>query len=112
MIKSKVTSDLSGLSKLADNLENLSKGLEEEPVVSLTDILTPEFISQHTKFKNLEDLFQASGFECNTQEEFEALPEEELSRYIQSISFFDTFQEMLQTAGTEYFKERIFKGLK
>lgn len=112
MIKSKVTSDFSGLSKLANNIEDLSKSLEEKPAVSLTDILTPEFISQHTKFQSADELFQASGFEFNTPEEFKAIPDEAMNEYIKSISSFHSFQEMLQTAGNEYFKARILKGLK
>jgi len=93
---------LDELSKKLDKLAKNAEGLDGSHTVSMTDILTPGFISEHTRFANADELFEASGFKCHSQEAFEAIPEAELDKFIQSESSFSSWQEMLGAAGREW----------
>lgn len=90
---------LDGLSKKLDKLAKSAKGLDGTHTVSMTDILTSNFISEHTRFANANELFEASGFKCDSQEDFEAIPEDELDKFIQSESSFGSWKDMLGAAG-------------
>lgn len=107
MSKSKVTFDTSGLDKIIANAEDLPK----QQSVSLADLLSPTFISQHTKFSNLDELFESGGFKFESLEEFESIPDEDLDNHIKSNSSFPTFQDMYQTAAGEYIKSQLLSGL-
>lgn len=101
---------IKGLDELSKKLDKLAKNAEEldgTHNVSLTDVLTSGFISEHTRFANLDELFEAGGFKFNTQEEFEAIPEDELDRFIQSESSFDSWQDMLGAAGQTWAAKKL-----
>lgn len=91
------------LNQLAQNVENLSNTTS----ASLTDILTPAFISQHTKFSNLGELFEAGEFDVSSQAAFEAIDENELDAFIQVQSSFSSWKEMLSTAGTTWTRKKL-----
>lgn len=101
-------SDFSALKKLSENLNKV----EAEQSVPLTELLNDSFIQSKTSFLNLNDLFQKAGFKVETKEDFEAIPDEAMNRFIFENSEYKTFQEMLGAAGAEYMKNLIFKGLK
>jgi len=91
------------LGKLADNAKELSNTKS----ASLTEILTPEFISQHTKFASADELFEASGFDVSSQATFETIPEDQLDAFIGSISSFASWREMLNSAGAAWAKRKL-----
>jgi hypothetical protein len=96
---------IEGLDELSKKLDKLAKSAEEldgTHNVSMTDILTPSFISEHTRFADADELYEASGFKCDSQEDFEAIPEDELDKFIQSESSFDSWQDMLGAAGEKW----------
>jgi hypothetical protein len=96
---------IEGLDELQKKLDKLAKNAEEldgTHSVSLDEVLTPDFISRHTRFSDASELFEAGGFNAGSQEEFEAIPEDELDAFIQSESSFESWQEMLGAAGQEW----------
>ena len=96
---------IEGLDKLQKNLDKLAKSaeaLDGTHTVSLDEVLTPTFISRHTRFANASELFEAGGFNAESQEDFEAIPEDDLDAFIQAESSFDSWQDMLGTAGQEW----------
>jgi hypothetical protein len=96
---------IQGLDELTKKLDTLAKSandLDGTHNVSLTDVLTPSFVSKHTRFANADQLFEASGFNCDSQEAFEAVPVDELDAFIKSESSFDSWQDMLSSAGQEW----------
>jgi hypothetical protein len=98
---------LGDLSKKLDQLTKNAKDLGDTKLASLTDILTPAFISQHTRFAGVDELFEAGGFNVNSQSDFEAIPEEKLSAFIRSESSFGSWQEMLNAAGAVWAKRKL-----
>lgn len=100
-------SDLSGLKKLSENI----KKIESEQTVPLTDILSDSFIQSKTPFSSLSELFEKGGFNVESNEDLETIPDEELNGFIASHTNYETFQEMIGDAGAIYMSNLIFKGL-
>jgi hypothetical protein len=98
---------LDQLSKKLDQLAKNAKELDGTHSVSLTDVLTPAFVSQHTRFADADQLFEASGFNANSQAEFEAIPEDKLDAFIRSESSFGSWKDMLSAAGAAWAKGRL-----
>ena len=98
---------LDQLSKKLDQLARNAKELDGTHSVSLTDVLTPEFVSQYTRFADAGQLFEAGGFNANSQAEFEAIPEDKLDAFIRSESSFGSWKDMLTAAGAAWTKAKL-----
>jgi hypothetical protein len=101
---------ITGLDELSKKLDELAKNAEklsETKSASMTDILTPEFVSSCTNFANAEELFNASGFDVSSQAAFEAIPEGKLDAFIASVSKYSSWREMLNAAGAEWAKRQL-----
>jgi hypothetical protein len=98
---------LDELSKKLDNLAQKAQELDGTHNVSLTEVLSPAFVSAHTRFANADEFFEASGFTFQSKEEFEAIPEGELDKFVQSVSSFGSWQEMLQAASQAWAVKRL-----
>lgn len=102
--------EMSGLDKLNKKLQDLSKKaaqLDGNHSVPLTELLTNSFISRHTRFSSVDEMFEASGFKVDTQEDFDAIPREKLDAFIQSVSPFSGWQTMLQGAAREWTAKQL-----
>jgi len=73
----------------------------------MDQLLSPRFISKHTRFNDLEELFKAGGFEFDTQEEFQAIPQEKMDAFIAKESNFPDWQAMIKEAGGEWVKKQL-----
>jgi hypothetical protein len=96
---------IEGLDKLQKHLNDLArkaKELDGTHSIPLNELLTPSFISHHTRFASLAELFEAGGFEAGSKEEFEAIPDDKLDAFIQSESSFQSWQDMVGAAGKEW----------
>ena len=100
----KVKADFSGLKKLKENL----KALEETHQVPLSDILTPEFVSSHSKFPDFDALLAAVGI--TSKEEFETLPDEEFDTFIAANTDFESWLDMQRQGGAAYVKAQLRKA--
>ena len=101
---------IKGLEELQNNLNSISKaakGLDGEHNLPISELLTTKFISQHTSFLTLDEMFAASGFQTESQEAFEAVPKVDLDNYIRSVSNFDSWQSMLSQAMTDWAKAKL-----
>ena len=101
---------IEGLEKLQKELENLSRKAEEldgKHSVPVSELLTDSFISKHTKFSSAEEMFNASGFKIETQEDFTAIPDAEWDNFINSVSSFENWQSMLAEAGKEWAVKKL-----
>jgi hypothetical protein len=91
------------LKKMADG----AKELEGEHQVAMPDLLTESFVSSHTPFKDAQELFDNSGFKIESQEDFQAIPDAEWDIYISSVSDFENWEQMLQSATAEYAQRKM-----
>ena len=94
---------IEGLDELAKNLDRMS-GTQDVPI---EDLLTPEFVSSHTKFANIEEMFEASGFKIKSQDDFAAIPDADWDAFIRSISAFSDWESMLGEAGAEWATKKL-----
>ncbi|VXB17100.1 hypothetical protein [Pseudomonas sp. 8O] len=100
-----VKSDLSGLKKLQKNLEDM-KGARTVPI---TDVLTPEFVSSHSRFPDFETLLAEAGI--TTMEEFAAYPDDDFDSFIAANTDFESWLDMQRHGGAAYTKRQLLKGL-
>ena len=101
---------IEGLDELQNKLDNLAKkaeALDGEHSVPVSELLTDSFISSHTNFQTLDEMFNASGFNIEIQEDFAAIPDDEWDKFISSISSFENWQSMLGAAGQEWAKKQL-----
>ena len=70
----------------------------------IPDLLTESFLAKHSNVTDAQALFDKSGFEVESAEAFKAIPDDEWDQYISSVSSFDSWKEMLQSATAEYAK--------
>ncbi len=104
----KIKSDMSGLKRLAEN----AKKLEGTTTVMVMDLFSPAFMSKYTKSHDFGSFCELGGFTVETAEDFAAIPDEDWEAHVIASSSFSSWAEMQQSAGAEYLKAQLFKGMK
>lgn len=85
-----------------DDLRKRVKALSQVNQISLADALTPAFVSSCSRFANAQELFDASGFQINSVEDFKAIPDAEWDRYISTNTSFPDWASMQKKAVGEW----------
>ena len=101
---------IEGLDAFQRQLDDLAKRAEDlngKHGVPLGELLTDSFVAKHTKFSTFDDLLKASGFPCETLEEFEAIPQDEFDKHISATSDYSSWQEMVDDAAAEYIARKL-----
>ncbi|OOE81419.1 hypothetical protein BZG72_11170 [Salinivibrio sp. PR6] len=101
---------ITGMDSLQKKLKKMADGAREldgQHQVAIPDLLTESFLAKHTKFTNAQELFDNSGFKIDSPEDFKAIPDDEWDQYISSVSSFESWNEMLQSATAEYAKRKM-----
>lgn len=101
-----VKSDLSGLKKLKENLE----AMQGTHSVQLSEILTPELVSSHSRFADFDSLLAEAGI--TTKEEFEAYPDADFDAFVAANTDFESWLDMQKQGAAAYAKAQLLKGLK
>jgi hypothetical protein len=91
---------LGDLSRRAQNL----KGPRNVPVMEL---LTPAFLSKCSRFTSAAEMFEASGFTVNSQEDFAAIPDDPWDAFIEQNPSYRNWEEMLKAAGAAWVKREL-----
>ncbi|QHI17222.1 hypothetical protein [Acinetobacter haemolyticus] len=97
-----------GLKKLSENAKKLAGQTE----VSFGEIFNEGFIQANTDFESIDDLFMKAGFNVETKEDFENIPQEDIDSFVRDNTNFEDFNAMYKSATTEYVKKQLFKGIK
>jgi hypothetical protein len=95
--------------------ENLKK-LGGERSVPLADLLTPEFMATYTSFPDLNSFFEASGLfprDADSKTISSVLEEKRaaLDAWTAKESSCKSWDDLLATAGREYIRRELFRGL-
>ena len=101
---------IEGLDELQRKLENLGKKaevLDGKHSVPILELHTDSFISKCTPFSTANDMFEASGFKFETQEDFFNISDAGLDEYIRTNSSFDNWQGMLGAATQEWTASKL-----
>lgn len=85
---------------------NLQKLMSLGDNISFADLLTPEFLTQYTSFKTMDELFEKSGFTVETEEDFKEISDEAWEDFIVKTTSFDSWKEM-QIKAFEVFTDNI-----
>jgi hypothetical protein len=99
-----------GLDGFQKDLEKLEEGIREidgKHSVPMPEVLTDSFVSEHTKFSSLNELLETSGFDAESAEDFEAIPDEPWDDYISSVSCFNSWQDMLESACAKWATSKL-----
>lgn len=104
--------NFTGLKEFSNALENISKEITDQSnkkSILFDEVLTKSFMSKNTPYTDFDDFLESGGFSVNSQEEFDSINENELDAFVSANTKFSGFQEMIDTAGHEYFSKRFEK---
>lgn len=74
-----MTVEIKGLKEIQKKLGDLShraKKIDGAQNITVTELLTPAPLSRCSHFTSVGDVFEASGFTVNSQEDFDAIPDD------------------------------------
>lgn len=108
------TMKVKGISELKDELEiikNKINSVSGTHEIKITELLTSQFMKEHSEYDSFETLARASGL-CNgdgpiTKEEFASIPDSEWDAWIQKSTDFKDWKSMMSDAGRQYIIKRI-----
>ena len=89
------------LQEWEDNL----KSIDGNNTVEVHDLFIPEFMKAHSKFADFDSFFEASG--ASPEERLEDIPDEKLDPFVQQVTDFESFQDMLDTASEDWVHRQI-----
>jgi hypothetical protein len=101
---------ITGLKEIGRKLDDLSRRAEEidgTNEVPINDLFSTLFISRCSKYSSAEEMFEASGYKIETQEDFDAIPDKEWDEFIKNNTEYASWEEMLQAASAEWVKKKI-----
>lgn len=105
--------ELEGFDEAMDELDELGRKaqeLEGEQEVPIEELLTSSFMRRRTNFSSFEEMLEASQWDVETQEDFEAIPDDEWDRFVAEHSRFPNWEEMLGAAAQAWAARQL--GLK
>lgn len=101
--------------KIKSNIEQLKKNLEElgnTKQLRFDELFTPEFLSEHSSFTSLEEMFGKSGFKVESADDFKAIPDQEWEDFIVGNTSFESWQNMQKAAAEAVMSKRMKQGFK
>ncbi len=78
----------------------MEEGIEGS--ISLNELFTSKFMQQYTQFESIEELLSSGGFEVNSEEDYEAIPDEDIDAHVAKTTKFCSWKEMLTDAVETY----------
>lgn len=101
------TSGFEELDKELDRLADATEELNGEQDIPLDDLLVPEFIQEHSSFKTFDEMLKAGGFSMETEEDYDAIPDEVLDLHVSKTTDFTSWEQMLEEALSEYLSRKL-----
>lgn len=99
------------MKEVIENSDAVSKGnWPEKPEnskgpVYFTDLFNSEFMKLYTQYNTIEELLLAGGFEVNSEEDYEAIPDEIIDSHVAKTTNFQSWKEMLTEAVKDYISQ-------
>ena len=97
--------DVSGLDKLEKRLkemERAAKKLHGTHNVPFSELFTTGFMRKYTHYNSFDELLDGGGFVVNNSDDFDAIPDDVFDKHISANTRFNTWQDMMEKAATEY----------
>lgn len=105
-----MTSGIEGFDDLQRKLERMKEEVEElegTHSVSISELLSPEFLASCSAFSSVEELFKSSRFKIESPEDFEAIPDSEWEWFIQQNTSYTGWTEMQQAAACVWMRKKL-----
>lgn len=102
---------IQGLDEFQKNLKELSKRAENlhgEHKVSFDELFTKDFVMKYSNFSSFDELLEAGNFIVNSEEDFEAIPDDEFDNHINSVTNFPNWESMLAKASEIWTTKQLF----
>ena len=99
-----------GADDLKDELNRLSqnaKELDGTNQVPLVELFNPSFMRRYTEFDSFENMLEQSQWTVETQEDLEAIPEDQFDRYVREHTQFPDSEEMMGVATEEWTADQM-----
>ena len=100
-------SGLDDLQKELKKMEKAAKELDGENQVAFNDLFTRSFMSKYTNFSTFDEFLNAGNFIVNSQEDFEAIPDDDMDCHVQGTTKFSSWEEMLGSATEKYVAKQL-----
>ena len=86
-----------------DNFEGKSNPIQKtakdlEGSILFTELFTSEFMRLYTQYESIEELLSSGGFEVNSEDDYEAIPDEDIDAHVAKTTNFRSWKEMLTEA--------------
>lgn len=101
---------ITGFDNFEKELKRIQKAAEKldgKHSVSFAELFTTEFMQQYTPYESLEELFSAGGFEVNSKEDLEAIPDEKMDAHVAQTTTFDSWEDMQPGAIKNYTAKKL-----
>ena len=101
---------VTGLEEFQRKLDDMARRAEDlsgTQNVPITEILTPDFLHRCSRFHSAEEMFEASGFKIESEEDFAAIPDAAWDEFIRANTSFATWEAMLGEAGGAWAARRL-----
>ncbi|WP_338544707.1 hypothetical protein V6W80_15145 [Pseudomonas benzopyrenica] len=102
-----IKTDFSGIKQLQQNLSEIASTTQ----VPFLDLMSPSFISAHSRFDNFDSFARAAGYEVSTQEDLLAIPDEPWDEFVRQETSFADWNEMQHRALGQYLQAKLHQGL-
>ncbi|MGM0411108.1 MAG: hypothetical protein ACQEQF_10150 [Bacillota bacterium] len=98
--------------KIEDNFEEVQEEIENkvkksEGNINFEELFSPSFMKKHTNFNSIEEMLNDSPFTIESEEDFDAIPENELNQFVNKNSKFNTWEDMAEKAGQIYMADQL-----
>ena len=90
-----------GFKKFERRLKSLERGarrLHGTHEIPLAELFPPGFLTRYTQFTSLDQMFQASGYEVRSRDDFERIPDNRWDEFIVANTRFSSWEKMLGKA--------------
>lgn len=101
---------ITGLDKLQKQLKRMEKGakeLERNNQVPFDELFTRSFMLKYSNFSTFDELLEAGNFIVNSQEDFEAIPDEDFDKHVAATTRFQCWENMLSKATEIYAMKKL-----
>jgi len=107
MIDIKITG-IDEIQNTLKKIEKKAKELEKEKEIPLIEIMTNDFMKKHTRHDSFENFIAHSGVLPDGKElTKEILNSNEFNQYVKTTTKFKSWENMLDTASTEYIQKQL-----
>lgn len=101
-------SEADQIARMMGRMQDKASALEQTQNLTLAELFPAPFMLRHTRHQSIDDMFLASGFKVETQEDFDAVPAGEWDIFIQNTTDFSSWDEMKKIATQAYLRQMLF----